>query len=102
MAGIRDEGTLESAVLAPRQRHHYETAGLLLCAAYAFHLATAHAFIDGNKRVAAAATAAFLGLNGTHLIATDDELYDFYVSIAAGEMTRDEVEERRRSRVAFR
>ncbi len=45
----------------------------ILCAvqrAYAYHLTQAHAFIDGNKRVAAAITETFLETNGVRL---DDE-----------------------------
>ena len=61
-SGIRDEGLLESALAAAENRHHYEAADLVACAAtYAYHLTQAHAFIDGNKRVAAAITETFPG-----------------------------------------
>jgi death-on-curing protein len=54
-AGLRDEGLLESALAAAENRHRYDDADLATCAAtYAYHLTQAHAFIDGNKRVAAA------------------------------------------------
>jgi prophage maintenance system killer protein len=48
--------------------------------------------VDGNKRVAAAATEAFIVANGGSLAATDDELFDLFISIAASRMSRDEVE----------
>lgn len=52
--GLRDEGLLESALAAAENRHHYEAADVVACAAtYAYHLTQAHAFVDGNKRVAA-------------------------------------------------
>ena len=35
-----------------------------MAAAYLFHISQAHAFVDGNKRVAPAAALAFLYLNG--------------------------------------
>ncbi len=43
--GLRDEGALESALLAAENRAYYEDAGLAVCAAtYAYHLTQAHAF----------------------------------------------------------
>lgn len=58
--GLRDEAILESALLAAENRSHYEVAGLITCAAtYAYHLTQAHAFIDGNKRIAAAVSEVF-------------------------------------------
>ena len=50
--GIRGEGLLESALAAAENRHHYEAADVVGCAAtYAYHLTQAHAFIDGNEPV---------------------------------------------------
>ncbi|MCB0100033.1 MAG: Fic family protein, partial [Caldilineaceae bacterium] len=52
--GLRDDGILESALAAAENRAYYENADLASCAAtYAFHLCEAHAFLDGNKRIAA-------------------------------------------------
>lgn len=91
--GLRDEGALESALAAAENRAFYEEAGLAVCAAtYAYHLTQAHAFIDGNKRVAAAVAEVFVELNGEQLKATNDELVDLFLRIAAGELSRDEVE----------
>ncbi len=43
LPGIRDEGSLDSALMAAAQRQHYEAAGLATCAAtYAFHLTQNH------------------------------------------------------------
>lgn len=45
--GLRDEGLLDSALLAPAHRQHYEAADLPACAAtYAFHLTSNHPFVD--------------------------------------------------------
>ena len=63
LIGIRERGLLESAVAAPmmavfREKLHktiYNKA-----AAYLFYIAKNHAFLDGNKRTAAAAALAFL------------------------------------------
>ena len=59
---------------------------------YAYHLSQAHAFIDGNKRIAAAIAENFLNINGASLQASDEELEAMYLDIAAGQITRDEVE----------
>lgn len=58
LPGLRDEGLLDSALLSAANRQHYEGADLATCAAtYAFHLTRNHPFVDGNKRVDAAALA---------------------------------------------
>lgn len=91
--GIRDRGVLESGIVAAENRFLYEDAGLAVCAAtYAYHLTKAHAFIDGNKRVGAAASEAFLRINSAKFTATDEETLDILLAVAAGECTREEVE----------
>ena len=92
--GLRDEGLLESALAAAENRSDYENADLATCAAtYAYHLSQAHAFIDGNKRIAAATAEIFLNMNGARLACSNDELVDFFLSLAAGEKTREDVEQ---------
>lgn len=92
--GLRDEGLLESALAAAANRHSYEGADLIACAAtFAYHLTQAHAFVDGNKRLAAAITETFLVSNGCELLMDDDEVVRLFLDIAAGILTRDEVEE---------
>jgi len=99
-AGVRDEGLLESALAAAENRHRYENADLVTCAAtYAYHLTQAHAFIDGNKRVAAAVTETFLESNGSQLAMTDAELVQLFLDIAAGLLSRDQVERLFRARI---
>jgi len=99
-AGLRDEGLLESALAAAENRHGYEAADLVTCAAtYAYHLTQAHAFIDGNKRVAAAVTETFLESNGSQLAMTDEEIVRLFVDIASGLLSRDEVERSLRARI---
>jgi hypothetical protein len=53
IAGVRDRGLLESAVEQPRATAFGELlhADLFeMAAAYLFHIAKNHAFLDGNKR----------------------------------------------------
>lgn len=91
--GLRDEGGFESALAAAENRYLYEDASLTICAAtYAYHLTKAHAFIDGNKRIAAAVAETFLEWNGLWLSASNDEIVDLFLAIAAGECTREKVE----------
>ena len=92
--GLRDEAILESALLAAENRSHYEVAGLITCAAtYAYHLTQAHAFIDGNKRIAAAVSEVFLELNGARLNATNEQIVNLFLDIAASRLSRKDVEE---------
>ena len=88
--GIRDEGLLESALLAAANREHYEGANL---PTYAFHLTRNHPFGDGNKRVGAAVAEVFLRLNGVSLIANNDEIVALSMGIAAGTIPREDVEQ---------
>jgi death-on-curing protein len=94
LRGIRDEGALEAALRAVENRAYYEQATLTTCAAtYAYHLTQAHAFLDGNKRVAAAVAEIFLELNGAELRATDDDVVALFLAIASGQVARQDVEQ---------
>jgi death-on-curing protein len=100
-AGVRDVGLLESALAAVENRHNYEGADLVACAAtYAFHLTQAHAFIDGNKRIAAAVAETFLESNETQLTMTDKEVVRLFLDIAEGLLSREEVERLLRTKIA--
>lgn len=101
--GVRDGGALEAALTAAENRAYYEQATLITCAAtYAYHLTQAHAFVDGNKRVAAAVSEIFLELNGAELRATNDEIVDLFLVIAAGQVARQSVEQWFAERVVFK
>ncbi|HEY0386616.1 MAG TPA: type II toxin-antitoxin system death-on-curing family toxin [Pyrinomonadaceae bacterium] len=92
--GLRDEGALESALTAVENRAYYEAVDLPTCAAtYAYHLTQAHAFVDGNKRIAAAAAEIFLEINGARLAATNDQLVALFLDVASGRLSRDKVVE---------
>lgn len=93
--GLRDAGALESALKSAENRLFYETDDIaVLAATYAYHLSQAHAFIDGNKRIAAVVAELFLNLNGMRSSATNDEIIEVFLSIAASKLSRDEVEEK--------
>lgn len=88
MPGLRDQDVLEAVLARPRQKWHYDADTDLagLAAAYAFGLATAHPFNDGNKRVALLTMAVFLGLNGKELDVTEPELVQVITALAAGSL----------------
>ena len=101
--GLRDEALFESALAAADNRHYYESADVVACAAaYAYHLTQAHAFVDGNKRLGAAITEAFLETNGFELTMTNEEIVDLFLGIASSKMSRDEVEQRLREKTKLK
>ena len=64
-----------------------------LAAAYGFALARGHCFPDGNKRVALAIVDVFLQLNGMELTADELDAASTIQSLAAGELTEDQLAE---------
>ena len=98
--GLRHETSLESALAAAQNRYQYEAADVVSCAAtYAYHLTQSHAFLDGNKRVAAAITEAFLETNGLALTMTNEEIVVLFLDIASSKINREQVEGRLRNKV---
>ena len=78
---------LESALSRPRNKWEYERADIVdLGAAYAFGIARNHPFVDGNKRVAFLAMAAFLRLNGLHFVPSPEAATAATLALAAGEI----------------
>ena len=63
--GIRDVGALESALARPQSGYYKDV--IVSAAALLESLAINHPFIDGNKRVAFAATDTFLRINGYYI-----------------------------------
>ncbi|WP_375426099.1 type II toxin-antitoxin system death-on-curing family toxin [uncultured Friedmanniella sp.] len=90
--GVRDHGLLESALARPQTtvfgRDAYPTLPEK-AAALLHSVARNHALVDGNKRLALAATLAFLGMNGYRLTLSNDEAYELVMAVAIG--TLDEV-----------
>lgn len=64
-SGLRDRALLEMGCARAMNLAAYEHAGLCqIAAAYAFGIAKARAFVDGNKRTAFVTAVTFLRLNG--------------------------------------
>ncbi|MBI3268430.1 MAG: type II toxin-antitoxin system death-on-curing family toxin [Planctomycetes bacterium] len=94
--GIRDQGLLESAAAMPQSGfggQYFHSDVFEMAAAYLYHLAKNHAFIDGNKRVAAVASLMFLRLNGVETELTNEELVDTVLGVAEGRVAKSAVAE---------
>jgi death-on-curing family protein len=92
--GVRDEGLLESALAQPQATFGGQFLHPTIAeqaAAYLYHIAMNHPFIDGNKRSAFAVTDTFLRLNRFYLNLTDEQVYDLVMQVAQGNMTKEEV-----------
>jgi death-on-curing protein len=90
--GTRDAGALESALARPKNLAAYgERDAAALAAAYAFGIARNHPFVDGNKRTAAVVSELFLIRNGYVLTAEDPELVVVFLSLAAGELSEEQM-----------
>jgi death-on-curing protein len=87
--GVRDLGSLQAAVARPKATF----GGLDLypdlyakAAAMMESLIRNHPFIDGNERSAIAAAGLMLRRNGRALTASQEELYEFTMRMATGEV----------------
>lgn len=93
-AGIRDMGLLLSAAAMPRagivDRYLHEDI-FEMAAAYLYHIARDHPFVDGNKRTGVVAAIVFLVMNDVSFDAEEDELEGVVLSVAEGTTTKSEV-----------
>ena len=86
---VRDHGLLHSALARPQASVFGVDAYPSLeekAAALLHSLGRNHALVDGNKRLALAATIAFLGVNGRRLTLTNEEAYELVIAVAAGQL----------------
>jgi len=93
LPGIRDENALGSALGRAAMKHAYEdgTDHADLAAAYGFGIAKNHPFRDGNKRTAFLAVMMFLGLNGWTLEVSEDDVVRFFIGLAGGTISEDDL-----------
>ncbi|PKB84228.1 MAG: death-on-curing protein [SAR202 cluster bacterium Io17-Chloro-G9] len=91
LAGIRDQGLLQTALAMPEasfggellHRDLYEMA-----AAYPFHICQNHPFVDGNKRTGLASALVFLELNGISIDDPEGVLYQAMMDVASGSLEK--------------
>jgi death on curing protein len=86
-AGLRDAGLLDSALAQPQNTFLYGPEADLydVAAAYAFHIAKNHPFVDGNKRTALESALGFLSINDVALTAAPDELYEAMIRLTTSQ-----------------
>ncbi len=78
-SGLRDPGQLEAALFRPQTGYY---ADLIEEAAALWEsLSQNHPFVDGNKRVAFAATYTFLAINGWQISSDPDATYRFMLDL---------------------
>jgi death on curing protein len=88
-AGVRDRGLVESALASARNTYLYGHGDVFdIAASYAFHIAEAQAYLDGNKRTAVAAALTFLKGNDVKLRVDEVLIYDAMIAIAEKRMTK--------------
>ena len=80
--GVRDPGLLEAALFRPQTGYYADL--IEEAAALRESMSQNHAFIDGNKRTAFAATYTFLAINGARFTADAQETYDFVAGLYEG------------------
>lgn len=89
--GLRDEGLLDSALAQPKASFSGELLHSTIseqAAAYLFHIIMNHPFIDGNKRTSFAVMDTFLRLNNYALKLTNEQSYQFVMSIAERKLSK--------------
>ncbi len=101
-AGVRDLGSLKSAIAQPMMTFGGEDLYPTLvykAAALGFSLVMNHPFVDGNKRTGHAAMETFLVMNDLEIFAPVDEQELVILSLAAGSLDREEFTKWLESRV---
>lgn len=92
--GVRDMGLLDSALAHPKYHFAYAEHAVTvaeLAAAYAVGISSNHPFVDGNKRTAMQVAFVFLEFNGLPVTASQEEACLTFLSLAAGEITEEEL-----------
>ena len=93
-SGVRDENLLASAVNTPFQTFMgndlypsiYDKAAQLC-----YGIANNHPFTDGNKRTALHSMYVYLIINGFDIAATQQDVENMIIDVAAGNMTNTEL-----------
>lgn len=94
--GVKDENLLDSALAQPQMTFGGEDFYPTIAekaAALAFSLIQNHPFNDGNKRIGHGAMVLFLDINGYKFVDAVDEQERVILSVASGNMEREEFTE---------
>lgn len=92
-SGLRDSGLLEGALDRPKNLVAYNPDVTLreLAALYGVAVAKAHAFTDGNKRIAFAVMVAFLRAHGQALDSSEAEATATMLDVASSAIDETEL-----------
>ena len=89
IAGVRDQGLLDSALNTPFTtfggRYLYPSLQVK-AVQLGFGLVSNHPFVDDNKRIGAHVVLVFLAINGIELSYTQEELIDVILQVASGKI----------------
>ena len=87
LAGVRDEGLLDSALSKPQHLFAYSSPTLAeMAASYAAGIILNHPFLDGNKRTGFMLAATFLEINGMEFTATEESVMETTLALASGKL----------------
>lgn len=89
--GVRDLGMAESAVAMPQAGagdEFFHAFPFEMAAAYAYHIAQNHPFIDGNKRTALTAALTFLEVNKYAVMGGEETLEEATRKVASGKLDK--------------
>lgn len=92
--GVRDKGLLDSALAQPQATFGGELLHPTIgeqAAAYLYHLAMNHPFIDGNKRTAFAVMDTFITLNGYSLNLSEEQAYNLVIQVVQRQISKEEL-----------
>lgn len=92
--GLRDIHLLQSALAMPGASFGGDYLHAFpheMAAAYLFHVAANHPFIDGNKRTALLSALMFLDVNGYALTAAKPIVQEMVLAVASGQMEKTKV-----------
>ena len=93
-AGLRDVRLLESAIAQPQNSFGGEFLHPTIfdmAAAYLYHIAQNHPFIDGNKRTGLACALVFLELNGVSIEQGTEDLYNLTIGVASSSIKKGQI-----------
>lgn len=94
LSGVRDNNGLLSAIGRPFQTFDgndlYEDV-FQKSAALGESIIVNHPFLDGNKRTGYVLMEYYLRINNFKIIASDDDLYSFIISISIGQLKFDDI-----------
>jgi death-on-curing protein len=92
--GIRNLALLQSALGTPEttfEGEYLHTDVFEMAAAYLFHVARKHPFVDGKKRAGLMAALVFLGLNDLELVVDPAALYELVMGVATEAVAKAQV-----------